>query len=62
MPFFVTKMMLTKCRFGISFLGDRFMEEKLIGLAFAFEQKTMVRSRVQPYIVPNIELGDFAGF
>ena len=38
------------------------MEEKLIGLAFAFEQKTMVRSQVQPYIVPNIELGDFAGF
>jgi amidase len=34
----------------------------LIGLAYAFEQKTGVRDKVQPYIVPGTELGDVAGF
>lgn len=55
-------MSLTTSSFGISFLGDKFTEEKLVGLAYAFEQKTMVRNKVRPFIVPNIELGDFAGF
>jgi amidase len=48
-------------RFGLSFLGARFTEAKLIGLAYAFEQRTMVRNKVQPYIVPNIELKDVVG-
>ena len=48
-------------RFGISFLGARFNEARLIGLAYAFEQRTMVRNRVQPYIVPNTEIGDIVG-
>jgi amidase len=48
-------------RFGLSFLGARFSEAKLIGLAYAFEQRTMVRNKVQPYIVPNFELKDVVG-
>ncbi|KAG9242148.1 amidase [Calycina marina] len=44
--------------FGLSFLGGRFDEATLIGLAYAFEQRTMVRDQVQPYIVPNTELAD----
>ncbi len=43
-------------------MGAKFTEATLIGLAYAYEQKTMVRNQVQPYIVPNIEIGDFAGF
>ncbi|KEY64704.1 hypothetical protein S7711_02903 [Stachybotrys chartarum IBT 7711] len=48
--------------YGISFLGGLFTEETLIGLAYAFEQKTLNRNQVQPYIVPDIELGDIVGF
>ncbi|KAK1752896.1 putative Glutamyl-tRNA amidotransferase subunit A [Echria macrotheca] len=49
--------------FGLSFLGGKFEEEKLIALAYAFEQKTQVRIKgPKPYLVPNIELGDFTGF
>lgn len=44
--------------FGLSFLGEKFSEELLIGLAYAFEQKTMVREKVQPYLVSKTELGD----
>ncbi|GAB1310578.1 Amidase domain-containing protein [Madurella fahalii] len=44
--------------FGISFLGERFSEERLIGLAYAFEQRTKVRATVEPYIKPETELAD----
>ena len=44
--------------FGISFLGPHFSEELLIGLAYAFEQRTMVRNTITPYIQPTIELVD----
>ena len=44
--------------FGISLLGRRWSEEKLVGLAYAFEQKTKVRERLSPLIVPSFELGD----
>ncbi|KAK4196943.1 putative amidase [Triangularia verruculosa] len=44
--------------FGISFVGEGFSEEKLIGLAYDFEQKTKVRERVEVYIKPKTELGD----
>jgi amidase len=47
--------------FGLSFLGARFTEEKLIGFGYAYEQRTMVRNMVQPYITPNIELKDVVG-
>lgn len=44
--------------FGLSFMGNKFDEATLIGFAYAYEQRTMHRNDVQPYIVPNIELGD----
>ncbi|KAF2084470.1 amidase [Saccharata proteae CBS 121410] len=44
--------------FGFSFMGRRFSEARLIGLAYAFEQRTMARNKVQPYIVPTTELID----
>jgi amidase len=48
-----------KVPFGLSFMGDKFSEAELIGFAYAYEQRTMHRDDVQPYIIPNIELGDF---
>ncbi|KAL8745723.1 MAG: hypothetical protein Q9190_002162 [Brigantiaea leucoxantha] len=44
--------------FGLSFLGPAWSEASLIGYAYAFEQRTMVRDQVQPYLVPSTELGD----
>lgn len=48
-------------RFGISFLGVKFADDKLIGMAYAFEQLTKVRDKVQPYIVPKTEIRDVIG-
>ncbi|RHZ63575.1 putative amidase [Aspergillus thermomutatus] len=36
--------------FGISFLGPRWSEESLIGMAYAFEQRTLMRNKLQRYI------------
>ncbi|KAL9126264.1 MAG: hypothetical protein Q9217_004657 [Psora testacea] len=47
--------------FGISFLGDKWSEASLIGFAYAFEQRTRVREKVQPYLVPRTELVDVVG-
>lgn len=47
--------------FGISFLGERFSEERLIGLAYAFEQRTLARRDVVPYMQPVTELGGCGG-
>lgn len=44
--------------FGLSFIGPAWSEASLIGYAYAFEQRTMVRNQVQPYLVPNIELNE----
>ena len=44
--------------FGLSFLGEKWTEAKLISYAFAYEQRTMTRNKVQPYISPNSELSD----
>ncbi|KIW72248.1 hypothetical protein PV04_00456 [Phialophora macrospora] len=44
--------------FGISFLGPHFSEELLIGLAYAFEQRTLVRNTITPYVQPTVELVD----
>ncbi|KAL8969581.1 MAG: hypothetical protein Q9183_001939 [Haloplaca sp. 2 TL-2023] len=44
--------------FGISFVGRRWSEEKLISLAYAFEQRTMIRRKMKPYIRPSFELSD----
>jgi amidase len=48
-------------RFGFSFLGAKFSEAKLIGMAYAFEQRTKARDKMQPYIVPKTELEDVVG-
>ncbi|KAL8787832.1 MAG: hypothetical protein Q9213_002019 [Squamulea squamosa] len=44
--------------FGLSFIGPAWSEASLIGFAYAYEQRTMVRDQVQPYLVPKIELAD----
>jgi amidase len=44
--------------FGLSFMGLKWNEARLISYAYAYEQRTMVRNKVQPYIVPNTELSD----
>lgn len=44
--------------FGFSFLGARFSEFELVGLAYAFEQRTLVRNTVLPYVQPATELVD----
>ena len=49
--------------FGIAFIGRRWSEETLISLAYAFEQRTMVRGNIKPYIklVGQIPTADAAG-
>jgi len=42
--------------FGLSFLGNKWTEYDLIGYAYAYEQRSKARNKVQPYIVPNTEL------
>lgn len=44
--------------FGLSFMGDRFGEEGLIGLAYAWEQRTGHRGDVGTYVVPRAEVAD----
>lgn len=44
--------------FGISFLGSKWSEEKLIEIAYAFEQRTLVRDTLKRQILPRIELAD----
>ncbi|PIA96048.1 putative amidase [Cercospora beticola] len=44
--------------FGLSFMGDLWSEEKLIGYAYAYEQRTQHRKRVLPYVRPNVEIRD----
>ncbi|MCJ1236709.1 hypothetical protein MMC14_004691 [Varicellaria rhodocarpa] len=44
--------------FGLSFLGAKWSEERLLSLAYAYEQRTMVRTKFKPMIVPRRELGE----
>ena len=44
--------------FGISFLGAKWSEETLIGIAYAFEQQTLHRQKIQHFIEPHTELVD----
>ena len=44
--------------FGISFVGRKWSEEKLIALAYAFEQRTQVRRQRRPFIAPKYDLSD----
>lgn len=46
---------------GLSFMGKKWSEEKLIGYAYAFEQRSRVRERsVKRWIQPRAEVCDFA--
>ncbi|KAJ9193918.1 hypothetical protein DTO166G4_5850 [Paecilomyces variotii] len=44
--------------FGISFMGAKWSEESLIEMAYAFEQRTLVRGTLSHYIQPRTELKD----
>ncbi|KAF2870104.1 amidase signature domain-containing protein [Massariosphaeria phaeospora] len=44
--------------FGIAFAGKLWSEEALVGFAYAFEQRTLVRGKVKPYVAPTVELVD----
>ncbi|MBV5323664.1 hypothetical protein JZU51_02810, partial [bacterium] len=44
--------------FGIAFSGAKWSEETLIGMAFAFEQKTQVRKSIKPHVQPQTELAN----
>lgn len=44
--------------FGISFLGAKWSEEQLIGMAYAFEQRTLKRDQFRRIIEPKTELAD----
>lgn len=45
---------------GLSFVGDLWSEESLIGMAYAFEQKSEARGKLKRYIEPETELTDVA--
>lgn len=47
--------------FGVGFAGDHFSEEVLIGMAYALEQQTQVRTKVKAIVVPKTELKDVVG-
>ena len=42
-------------------MGTAFSEADLIGYAYAYEQRTLVRNKVQPYLVPKTELSSIVG-
>lgn len=42
-------------------MGAKWTEETLIGFAYAYEQRTHTRNKIQPYIQPNTELIDVVG-
>ncbi|MCJ1314402.1 hypothetical protein MMC25_008084 [Agyrium rufum] len=44
--------------FGISFLGRRWSEDKLIQVAYVYEQRTQNRQNMQPHIRPSFELAN----
>ncbi|KAH7059035.1 amidase [Macrophomina phaseolina] len=48
--------------FGLSFLGRKWDEATLIGLAYAFEQRTLVREKGVRYIEPTTEIADVLGY
>lgn len=60
-PVLALNVFANASRFGLSFLGARFDDAKLIGMAYAFEQRTKVRDRVPPFVIPKTELRDVVG-
>ncbi|KAF2023760.1 amidase signature enzyme [Setomelanomma holmii] len=47
--------------FGLSFAGRKWSEKLLVGLGYAFEQRTMIREKVKPYLTPSVEIEDVLG-
>lgn len=47
--------------FGVSFLGAKWSEETLIGMAYAFEQRSLVRERLKRSVTPHVDLTDIVG-
>lgn len=49
--------------FGLAFMAEKWSEQKLIGMAYAFEQRTQVRGKVGPLArnLPGTELADVVG-
>lgn len=45
-------------RFGLQLIGRHFDEKRLIGYAFAYEQRSRNRGRQVPRIRPSTELQD----
>lgn len=43
---------------GLAFAGAHWSEEALIGMAYAFEQRTLRRQQVTPYLMPTTEIKD----
>ncbi len=44
--------------FGISFIGRRWSEETLKSFSYAFEQRTIARRKMRPFLHPTFDLGD----
>ncbi|KAK0660432.1 amidase signature domain-containing protein [Cercophora samala] len=44
--------------FGLSFIGKPFTEERLIELAYAFEQHTLIGRQRRPVVLPTVDLCD----
>jgi hypothetical protein len=42
--------------FGLAFISSKWSEERLFAYAYAYEQATMVRDTVKPYILPNTQV------
>ena len=42
---------------GLSFIGDLWSEEELIGMAYAYEQRSRVRGTLGRVVQPRTELG-----
>jgi amidase len=57
----VFNKILISGRFGLAFMGAKWSEETLIGLAYAFEQRTHTRNKIKPYLLPNTQLADVIG-
>lgn len=44
--------------FGLAFTGQQWTDQALIGMAYAFEQRTLARQQIAPYVQAKTELKD----
>lgn len=47
--------------FGLSFVGTKFSEARLIELAYSYEQATHTQLQGKPYVIPKTQLADVVG-